>query len=169
VLLRQAYAACLQAIVRAVADLIRVACVQLESGADKGENVAKTDVLVERAAEAGARIVVLPEKWNGVGNAAALRDLAEPLDGGKTVATMADWALRHDLWIVGARLRSSGRGASGSRTPAASSLPGASLPPSTARSTCSTSRSAAASTASRTRRSRAASGCSSRPTAGASG
>jgi deaminated glutathione amidase len=101
VLLRQAYAACLQAIVRVVADLIRVACVQLESGADKGENVAKTDVLVERAAEAGARIVVLPEKWNGVGNAAALRDLAEPLDGGKTVATMADWALRHDLWIVG--------------------------------------------------------------------
>lgn len=84
-----------------MADLIRVACVQLESGSDKHENVAKADVLVERAAEAGARIVVLPEKWNGVGDAAALRGLAEQLDGGETVATMADWARRHDLWLVG--------------------------------------------------------------------
>jgi predicted amidohydrolase len=84
-----------------VSDRLRVACVQLESGPDKGENVAKADVLVQRAAEAGARVVVLPEKWNGVGNAAALRGLAEPLDGGETVATMADWARRHDLWLVG--------------------------------------------------------------------
>jgi predicted amidohydrolase len=84
-----------------VTDRVRVACVQLESGPDKRENVAKADVLVERAAAAGARVVVLPEKWNGVGGAAALHDLAEPLDGGETVGTMADWARRHDLWLVG--------------------------------------------------------------------
>jgi predicted amidohydrolase len=80
---------------------VRVACIQLTSGSDKPENVAKADVLVERAVEEGARLVVLPEKWNGVGNAATLRALAERLDGGETVATMADWARRHDVWIVG--------------------------------------------------------------------
>src|SRR4051812_8697337 len=84
-----------------MADVLRVACVQLTAGPDKGENVAKADVLVERAAEAGARLVVLREKWNGVGNAAALRELAEPLAGGESVATMAEWAHRHDLWLVG--------------------------------------------------------------------
>jgi deaminated glutathione amidase len=84
-----------------VSDRVRVACVQLQSGPDKAENVAKADVLVERAAEAGARVVVLPEKWNGVGNAAALRGLAESLDGGETVETMAAWARRYDLWLVG--------------------------------------------------------------------
>lgn len=82
-------------------DLIRAACVQLESGADKSENLAKADALVDRAAKAGARLVVLPEKWNGIGNAAALHELAEPLEGGETVTTMAEWARRHDLWLVG--------------------------------------------------------------------
>jgi deaminated glutathione amidase len=84
-----------------MSDRVRVACVQLQSGPDKTENVAKADVLVERAAEAGARIVVLPEKWNGVGNARALRGLAESLDGGESVETMAAWARRYDLWLVG--------------------------------------------------------------------
>ena len=78
-------------------DVLRVACVQLTSGADKAENVAKADVLVERAADAGARVVVLPEKWNGLGGPRELEALAEPLEGGETVATMADWARRHDL------------------------------------------------------------------------
>jgi predicted amidohydrolase len=84
-----------------VTDQLRVACVQLEAGPDKRENVAKADVLVERAAEAGAGLVVLPEKWNGVGNAAALAGLAEALEDGETVATMADWARRHGIWLVG--------------------------------------------------------------------
>ncbi len=82
-------------------DLLRVACVQLESGADKAANLAGADALVERAAEAGARVVVLPEKWNGVGGAETLHALAEPLDGGETVETMAGWARRHELWVVG--------------------------------------------------------------------
>src|SRR3954469_19466163 len=85
-----------EAIVRVVTDVLRVACVQLTAGPDKGENVAKADVLVERAAAAGARLVLLPEKWNGVGN---VRGLAEPLDGGETVAAMAGWARRHGLWL----------------------------------------------------------------------
>jgi predicted amidohydrolase len=82
-------------------DRIRLACVQLTSGPDKAANLAKADGLVARAAAEGARIVVLPEKWNGVGNAAALDGLAEPLAGGESVELMAEWARRHDAWVVG--------------------------------------------------------------------
>ena len=82
-------------------DRIRVACVQMTSGADKAENLAKADVLVERAAEQGAQVVVLPEKWNGVGRPAELRGLAEPLAGGPSVEAMSDWARRAELWLVG--------------------------------------------------------------------
>jgi predicted amidohydrolase len=84
-----------------MAEVLRAACVQLTAGPDKRENVAKADVLVERAAEAGARLVLLPEKWNGVGGRDVLGELAEPLDGGETVATMSEWARRHGLWLVG--------------------------------------------------------------------
>jgi predicted amidohydrolase len=83
------------------ADAIRLACVQLTSGPDKAANLAKADGLVARAAGEGARIVVLPEKWNGIGDTAALQGLAEPLAGGETVELMAEWARRHDAWIVG--------------------------------------------------------------------
>jgi predicted amidohydrolase len=82
-------------------DAIRLACVQLTSGPDKAANLANADALVARAAGEGARIVVLPEKWNGLGGPAALRELAEPLAGGASVELMADWARRHDAWIVG--------------------------------------------------------------------
>jgi predicted amidohydrolase len=84
-----------------MADVLRAACVQLTAGPDKAENVAKADVLVERAADAGAGIVLLPEKWNGVGGRHVLEAVAEPLEGGETVATMAGWARRHGLWLVG--------------------------------------------------------------------
>ena len=80
---------------------IRVACVQMTSGTDKAENLAKADVLVERAAEQGAHVVLLPEKWNGVGGPAELRGLAEPLAGGPSVEAMSDWARRAELWLVG--------------------------------------------------------------------
>lgn len=83
------------------ADALRVACVQLTAGPDKAACLEKADVLVERAAAAGARLVVLPEKWNGVGEADDLRALAEPLDGGASVEAMADWARRYELWLVG--------------------------------------------------------------------
>jgi deaminated glutathione amidase len=81
-------------------DLIRVACVQLTSGADKAANLERAERLVARAASTGADVVVLPEKWNGIGDAETLRALAEPLDG-ESVAAMADWAKRHGVTLVG--------------------------------------------------------------------
>ena len=84
-----------------MADRLRVACVQLTSRDDKAANLETAESLVARAAAAGADVVVLPEKWNGIGNAEALRALAEPLDGGESVEAMSGWARRHGVALVG--------------------------------------------------------------------
>ena len=83
-------------------DTLRVACVQLSAGAEKGANLATAERLVARAAAEGAGLVVLPEKWNGVSASGAdLAALAEPLDGGESVDAMASWARAHGVAIVG--------------------------------------------------------------------
>ena len=84
-----------------MSDRLRVACVQLNSGADKAANLEKAEQLVARAASTGADVVVLPEKWNAIGSVETLRANAEPLEGGESVAAMADWARRHSLTLVG--------------------------------------------------------------------
>ena len=84
-----------------MADRLRVACVQLTSRDDKAANLDTAERLVARAAATGADLVVLPEKWNGIGAAEALRELAEPLDGGESVAAMARWARTHGIALVG--------------------------------------------------------------------
>ena len=81
-------------------DRIRVACVQLTSGTDKAANLERAERLVARAAAAGADVVVLPEKWNGIGDAETLRSLAEPLEG-ESVSAMAAWAKAHGVTLVG--------------------------------------------------------------------
>ena len=84
-----------------VPDRIRVACVQLTSRADKAHNLETAERLVARAAAAGADVVVLPEKWNGIGHAEELRALAEPLEGGESVEAMARWSREHGITLVG--------------------------------------------------------------------
>jgi predicted amidohydrolase len=84
-----------------MADRLRVACVQLNASASKIENVERMEALVSRAAATGADVVVLPEKWNGIGPADYLREVAEPLEGGETVEAMATWAQRHEITLVG--------------------------------------------------------------------
>jgi predicted amidohydrolase len=80
---------------------MRVACVQMTSGADKAANLECAERLVEQAAGAGADLVVLPEKWNALGDADVLRAAAEPLAGGESVSALAEWARRHGVAIVG--------------------------------------------------------------------
>ena len=80
---------------------IRVACVQMTSRADKAANLETAERLVAQAAATGADVVVLPEKWNGIGNAAFYHSSAEPLDGSESVAAMARWARTHGITLVG--------------------------------------------------------------------
>jgi predicted amidohydrolase len=84
-----------------MADLLRIACVQLNASGVKEDNIETAEGLVARAAATGADVVVLPEKWNAWGGPDVLRAAAEPLDGGETVAAMGAWAKLHGITLVG--------------------------------------------------------------------
>ena len=84
-----------------MADRVRVACVQLTSRADKAANIEKSERLVGQAAAAGAEIVLLPEKWNAIGEVETLTEAAETLEGGESVVAMSQWASRHGITLVG--------------------------------------------------------------------
>jgi predicted amidohydrolase len=72
----------------------------MTSGTDRAANLETAERLVARAAATGADVVVLPEKWNGIGDADTLRGLAEPLEG-ESVSAMTGWARRHGITLVG--------------------------------------------------------------------
>ena len=84
-----------------MSDRIRVACVQMCAGPVKADNLATAERLVAEAAQTGAELVVLPEKWNAWGGTDVLRANAERLEGGESVAALAEWARRHGITIVG--------------------------------------------------------------------
>jgi deaminated glutathione amidase len=84
-----------------VADLLRVAGVQLNASESKADNIERAGLLVARAAATGADLIVLPEKWNGIGPSDFLRANAESLDEGETVDAMRSWARDHKVTIVG--------------------------------------------------------------------
>jgi predicted amidohydrolase len=60
---------------------VRAGAVQLNSGAEKGRNLATADRLTCAAAADGAKLVVLPEKFNLLGTEEQMRAGAEDLDG----------------------------------------------------------------------------------------
>src|SRR5918999_5832567 len=84
-----------------MADRLRVACVQLNASASKADNLERMEKLVGRAAATGAEVVLLPEKWNGVGAPDFLREIAETLESGETFAAMAGGAGRYGITLVG--------------------------------------------------------------------
>ena len=73
----------------------------MTSGSDKAANLERAERLVTRAAEAGADLVVLPEKWNAIGDPDTLHAAAESLESGESTAAMSVWARRHGLTLVG--------------------------------------------------------------------
>src|SRR3954454_6792964 len=75
---------------------MRAAAVQLNSTAEVGRNMEVAERLVREAAGAGAELVVLPEKWNVLGDPDVLREGAEPLSG-PTIAAASSGA--RDLGI----------------------------------------------------------------------
>ena len=78
---------------------MRAAAVQLNSTADKARNLELAERLVRRAADEGATLVVLPEKWNLLGDPAALLEGAEPLDG-PTIRAARSWASELGIHLV---------------------------------------------------------------------
>jgi len=78
---------------------IRSAAIQLNSTADKGHNLETAERLVRAAAGDGAELIVLPEKWNVLGDADALHEGAEPLDG-PTIAAARSWARELGIHLV---------------------------------------------------------------------
>jgi deaminated glutathione amidase len=84
-----------------MADRLRVACVQLNATQSKADNIERAERLVARAASTGADLVLLPEKWNGIGPADFMRSIAEGLDDGQTVEAMSGWARAHGITLVG--------------------------------------------------------------------
>jgi predicted amidohydrolase len=63
---------------------LRAAAIQLNSTLDAERNRAAAEGLVREAARRGAGLVVLPEKWNRLGDPEAMAAGAEPLDGPST-------------------------------------------------------------------------------------
>jgi predicted amidohydrolase len=84
-----------------MADRLRVACVQINSSGSKADNLERMEPLVARAAATGADLVLLPEKWNGLGSHEILSNVAESLEGGETVDAMSRWARTHGITLVG--------------------------------------------------------------------
>ena len=66
---------------------MRAAAVQLQSTPDRDRNLETADRLTRAAAQAGAELIVLPEKWPALGTPEQTIAAAEPLDG-----PIAQWA-----------------------------------------------------------------------------
>ena len=88
---------------------MRAAVVQMNSTAEVAHNLEVAERLVRDAARAGADLVVLPEKWNLLGDGAALRAGAEPLDGG-SISAARGWASELGLVLVAGSFAERGEG-----------------------------------------------------------
>jgi predicted amidohydrolase len=60
---------------------LRVSAVQMNSTDDRAANLGTADRLTREAADGGAELVLLPEKWSLLGSGRDLEAGAEPLDG----------------------------------------------------------------------------------------
>ena len=123
---------------------LRVACVQMRTGVDIDANVETAGRLCADAADRGADLVVLPEKWPAFGPPAVIAGSAQPLDG-PLLQEVASWARRLGVAIVAGSV--SERVPGSDRVPEthrSRSIARAGWSPRTARSTSSTSTSTGA-------------------------
>ena len=80
-------------------DTLRVGVVQMNSRADKAANLDKAERLVAEAAEAGARLVALPEYVTYLGPKDRIDDVAESIPG-PTTERFANLARRHGVYLL---------------------------------------------------------------------
>jgi deaminated glutathione amidase len=78
---------------------MRAAAVQLNSTDDKQRNLEAAERFVHAAADDGAELVALPEKWNLLGAGEALRAGAEELDG-PTITAARSWARELGVHLI---------------------------------------------------------------------
>jgi deaminated glutathione amidase len=78
---------------------MRAAAVQLNSTDDKHRNLETAERLVRAAADDGAELIALPEKWNLLAGGEALLAGAEQLDG-PTITAVRSWARELDVHVV---------------------------------------------------------------------
>ena len=78
---------------------LRVAAVQMTTGNDTSANIVTAERLVRHAAAAGARLVVLPEKWNFIDREDRQVAAAEPIDG-PSVSAARTWARELRIALV---------------------------------------------------------------------
>lgn len=76
---------------------MRIAAVQMTSGADKSLNLDTATRLIRKAAESGAQFIGLPENFGWMGPEPERDQNAETLDG-KTLARMA--GLAHEFRVT---------------------------------------------------------------------
>jgi deaminated glutathione amidase len=82
-------------------DRITAACVQFRASRDKAENIDRMSGLVAEAADRGARLVLLPEKWNAIADGPQLLAHAESLEqGGDTIDALSGWAQQHEIDLI---------------------------------------------------------------------
>lgn len=88
--------------VNAGADRVRVAAVQMTSGADVRANLREAGRLVAEAVQAGAALVVLPENFGLMGVHASDKLSAREADGdGPQQAFLSETARRHGIHLLG--------------------------------------------------------------------
>src|SRR6201988_4157522 len=73
----------------APATTLRAAAVQLNATEDVDRNLETADRLTRHAADQGAQLVVLPEKWTVLGRSEVMEEQAQMLDG-----PAVEWARR---------------------------------------------------------------------------
>jgi deaminated glutathione amidase len=83
-----------------VSDRLRVALVQLNAGSDKNANLARIERYVGEAADAGARLVALPEYVTYLGPKEGFAEAAEPIPG-PTTERFSRLARKHGIYLLG--------------------------------------------------------------------
>jgi nitrilase len=81
-----------------------IAAVQMNSAPHLEENLAQAERLIAQAAEAGARLVVLPENFVQMSQEADKLGICETPGDGPIQAFLGNQAARHGIWLVGGTL-----------------------------------------------------------------